>query len=80
MGSRREKKGLLERGAGLFERLNHAVGAAALTGAVILESAPLAVFGALQFAEGAIWNYLKNRSGRNKKVAQPTGRLALAAP
>jgi hypothetical protein len=65
-------KGPLERFAGFAERLNYFLGAVAVAGAVVFESVALGVLGALQFAEGRVWKWLKER--RAKKI----GNLALS--
>ena len=58
--------GVVERSAGFLKRLNYAIGSVAVAGAVVFESAGLAAFGALQFAEGALWSWLEKR--RQKKT------------
>jgi len=67
MASEQNRGGFLERAGGFMERLNIAIGAVALTGAVVLESTALGVIGALQLAEAAFWRWVKDR--KNKKSA-----------
>ena len=73
MARERAKEGILERTAGFMKRLNYALGGVAIAGAVAFESATLAAIGVLQFAEGAVWKWLKER--RSKK-AQPRLQMA----
>ncbi len=74
-----EKQGLLERGAGFFERLHKAIGVIAVAGAVMLDSPALAVIGVYEFAHGYFWKYLKERTSKQQKTARPAGRAALTA-
>lgn len=69
--SKEQQKGLIERGAGFFEKLNYGLGAIALVGAAIYPSAEtiLVAFAALQFAEGALWNWAKSRAAKKPKTA-----------
>ena len=72
--SKEQQKGLIERGANFFEKLNYGLGATALIGALIYPPAEtiLVTFAALQFAEGALWSWVKNRSHKKQKVPKPT--------
>jgi hypothetical protein len=63
MSGEQAKQGVVERSAGFLKRLNYAIGAVAVGGALLFESAGLAAFGALQFAEGAVWSWLEKRRG-----------------
>jgi hypothetical protein len=67
-------RGALERFAGFAERLNYALGALAVGAAVIFPEAatPLIVFGVLQFAEGAVWKWLKDRRTRKLNLQAAT--------
>ena len=78
--SEEQQKGLIEHGASFFEKLNYGLGAAALVGALIYPPAEtiLIAFAALQFAEGALWNWIKNRAGKKKQVAQTLAKPAIA--
>ena len=69
--SEEQQKGLIEHGASFFEKLNYGLGAAALVGAYIYPPAEaiLVAFAALQFAEGALWNWAKNRTTKNPETA-----------
>ena len=75
-----QKKGAVERGANFFEKLNYGLGAAALVGALIYPPAEtiLIAFASLQIAEGALWNWIKNRAGKKKQVAQSLAKPAIA--
>lgn len=69
MSKEQSRKGIIERGAGFFEKLHYGIGAAALVGAVIIPpaEAALVVFGVYEFAHGALWGYLRNRAGKKPK-------------
>ncbi len=69
MSKEQGKKGILEKGAGFFEKLHYGIGAVALAGAAIFpaEATALAVFGAYELAHGALWNYLKNKVSKKPK-------------
>ena len=62
-------KGLIERGAGFFEKLHFAIGAVAIGGALAFESTTLAVVGAWEIAHGALWNFIKHRAAKKPKLA-----------
>jgi hypothetical protein len=69
--AKEQAKGLLESGAGFFERLHYAIGGVALVGAVVLPefTGPLAVFGAYEIVHGAVWNWIKNKTAKKPKSA-----------
>ena len=69
MSKEQGNKGLIERGAGFFEKLHYAIGAVALVGAVAFESVALTVIGAWEIAHGALWGFIKNRSAKKPQPA-----------
>lgn len=77
MAAEQGKRGFLERSAGFLERLNYALGAVAVAGAFVFpeHATGFLLFGALQFAEGAVWKWLKDRKAR-KQAAKAQPKLA----
>jgi hypothetical protein len=69
MSKEQGRKGLIERGATLLEKLHYAIGAVALVGAAVFESVTLAVIGAWEIAHGALWGFIKNRSDKKPQPA-----------
>lgn len=67
-----EKGKGFDRGLEFYEKLQYGIGAIALAGAAIFPefSAPLAVYGVIQFAQGALVRIIRNR--RNQKKPLPT--------
>ena len=78
MAKEQGQKGLLERAAGTMERLNYALGAVAVGGALLFpEAAPVLIaFAGLQLVEGMGWKWLKNR--RAAKQQAKLGKMATA--
>lgn len=69
-----KNKGIVERGAGFFEKLHYGLGAVAIAGAFIAPekiAAPLLVFGAYEIVHGALWTFIK-QLGKKKPSQQPT--------
>jgi hypothetical protein len=71
MSKEQGNKGFIERSAGFFEKLHYGLGAIALTGAILAPelAAPLILFGAWEVAHGALWGFIKNRSGKKSQPA-----------
>ncbi|HSW78776.1 MAG TPA: hypothetical protein VLF88_02050 [Candidatus Babeliales bacterium] len=69
--AKEQSKGLLEKGAGFFEKLHYAIGGVALIGAVALPeiASPLAVFGAYEIVHGVLWTFIKNGVSKSPKRA-----------
>jgi len=68
----KEKRGFLERGAALYEKLNYALGAIALGASLVAPAElvkPLQIFGALQIIEGAAIRLFLNRRSKKAKLA-----------
>lgn len=74
MNKEQGKKGIFERGAAFYEKLNYGLGAAAIAGSLIAppEVAPfLVAFGALQFAEGALIRWIRKGGARKALGMKP---------
>jgi len=67
VATEQSKGGILERGAGFFEKLHYGLGAVALVGAAVFPefSVPLAIIGAWEIVHGGLWTVIK--SGVSKK-------------
>ena len=79
MAKEQGQKGFLERAAGTMERLNYALGAVAVGGALLFpEAAPVLIaFAGLQLVEGMAWKWLKDRKANKQKTK--IGKLATAS-
>jgi hypothetical protein len=69
MAKEQGNKGFIERSAGFLEKFHHVLGAIALVGAAVFESATLAVVGVWEIAHGALWGFVKNRSAKKPQPA-----------
>jgi hypothetical protein len=67
MDKGQEKKGVLERGAAFFEKLHYAIGAVALGGYLLFESATLGAVAVWEGLHGLAWGWIRNRTAKKPK-------------